>query len=337
MPSRISSIVLLLTLMIAAASASIYDAAQAGDVAAVSAALEGGMSPDARSGDDNSLLDCAAVGGQPAVIRLLLACGAHVNYSDMLGDTALHKAAGAGAASAAVQCLLEHGARVNALNAVGELPLHFAARKGDVGAVQLLLDAGSKVNVRSSRTETQGMHHFGPGQTPLECARASGSTDVVQRLLLRGATDAAEPAAPSVLSDPRVFYGGLAVLLLVDLMLFSIFLQRRIERHRRFRVALAGAETGGVETVQAVLDTTHLAGPQLALLLWTAVLNGQHPIAALLLDHGADAGAEAPDGTPLLECARQKEDWEMVQLLLAHGAVELQGLPLTGLTYSPVC
>jgi len=74
-------------------------------------------------------LDVAALRGDVAQIRLLLARGADVDSRDAARRTPLHVAALAGNAEA-IQELLRHGAAVNALATRGRTPLYLAAAAG---------------------------------------------------------------------------------------------------------------------------------------------------------------------------------------------------------------
>ena len=70
-------------------------AADEGDAQAVAAWLHEGGGVDARSSEesDRTLLMAAALGGQEAVVRMLLQRGASVNLQNSLGVTALMRAA----------------------------------------------------------------------------------------------------------------------------------------------------------------------------------------------------------------------------------------------------
>ena len=66
-------------------------ALHAGDAQAVTAWLDEGGGVDARCAErnDTTLLMAAALGGQEAVVQMLLQCGASVNLQASFGQTAL--------------------------------------------------------------------------------------------------------------------------------------------------------------------------------------------------------------------------------------------------------
>ena len=69
----------------------------------------------------------------------LLEAGAAIDYTDVGGNTALHRASANGHA-AVVRLLASKGARLLS-NEAGNLPLHWAVQQGDPTLVKTLLDA----------------------------------------------------------------------------------------------------------------------------------------------------------------------------------------------------
>lgn len=65
---------------------------------------------------------------------------------------------------------------VNSVNAYGETPLHLAAMVGNVEIVDMLVEAGARVNAR-----------LPDGSTPLHSAARAGNRDAVRHLLKAGA------------------------------------------------------------------------------------------------------------------------------------------------------
>jgi len=91
----------------------------------------------------------------------------------------------------AVEELLESGASVDSANLENKTALMMAASKGHLGVVKLLLDRGAKINVRTKGspfiTSAFGSKRPG-GWSALAAAASSGNTDVVRMLLERGAS-----------------------------------------------------------------------------------------------------------------------------------------------------
>lgn len=94
-----------------------------------------------------SALMMAALKGDLAGTKLLLASGAHVNQA---GWSALHYAA-AGPRPEIVQLLLERGATVDARSPNGTTPLMMAARYGSEDSVKQLLERGADPKLANQR------------------------------------------------------------------------------------------------------------------------------------------------------------------------------------------
>ena len=103
---------------------------------------------DALNQAGESALMMAALKGEMAGIRTLLARGAKVNQP---GWSALHYAASGTDASEAVRLLLEKGADVNAASPNGSTPLMMAAQYGSEDSVKLLLASGADPKRRNQR------------------------------------------------------------------------------------------------------------------------------------------------------------------------------------------
>jgi ankyrin repeat protein len=147
----------------------------------------------------------AAFKGHLDLVKLLLARGADVNLKDHAGfspienairrhhtelvsfllsvdtnrespSSLLEEAVRLGQADT-LQVLLDAGAKLDARSAAGSTILYEAALKGDDNIVSLLVDRGANVNLRETAS----------GTTPLYAAAAFGREQVVSTLLLWGA------------------------------------------------------------------------------------------------------------------------------------------------------
>jgi len=118
----------------------------------------------------------AAMRGDVATVRTLIARRADVNAPQGDGMTALHWAADHGDSAIAVE-LLRAKANVTSRTRIGAYtPLHIAARTGSSAVVRALLAAGSDVKATTTS-----------GATALHFAAAAGNPDVVKALLAKGA------------------------------------------------------------------------------------------------------------------------------------------------------
>ncbi len=119
----------------------------------------------------------AAMRGDRATLKALLAEGADVNAARGDGMSALHWTAERGDAEGAAM-LVYAGANVGAVTRLAQYtPLHLAARSGSDAVAEVLLGAGAAVDARAMPS----------GATPLHLAAGAGSAAVVTRLLDAGA------------------------------------------------------------------------------------------------------------------------------------------------------
>ena len=152
-------------------------------VAAPSPALHPARTAPSPAPTDSPVAD-AAMRGDIAAVRELLAAGADVSAAQGDGMTALHWAAERGDPDLA-RMLLYAGARVDPVTRIGSYaPLHLAARSGSAAVAGLLLDAGADPAAAAA----------GTGTTPLHLAAAAGSTELVTALAERDADPNAREA-----------------------------------------------------------------------------------------------------------------------------------------------
>ncbi len=153
------------------------DAAMKGDAAGVRTLLASGADVNAARGDGMTALHWAAETGNAEIADILVNAGAILGVTTRLGAyTPLHVAGRKGAAEV-IRVLLDAGADPRAVAATGSTPLHLAAGSGSADAARHLLDAGAEVDARAGDAE----------QTPLMFASAADHAGVVALLLERGA------------------------------------------------------------------------------------------------------------------------------------------------------
>ena len=156
------------------------DAAMRGDVAGVRTLVAERADVNLPQGDGMTALHWAARRGNSEMASAVLEAGANVKAVTRLGSyTPLHLAAQDGH-DGVVRALLARGADAGAMTSTGAVPLHFAAASGNVATIALLLERGANPNAREPQW----------GQTPLMFAAAAGRTDAVKRLVAGGADPA---------------------------------------------------------------------------------------------------------------------------------------------------
>lgn len=161
-------------------SAPVADAAMRGDGAAVRALVASGADVNVPQGDGMTALHWAASRGDSSLAVALLRAKARLSATTRVGGyTPLHVASQSGA-TGVVRALLAAKADARALTADGASPLHFAALSGVPATILALIAAGGDVNAKEPYM----------GQTPLMTAAARGRADAVRTLLKAGADPA---------------------------------------------------------------------------------------------------------------------------------------------------
>jgi ankyrin repeat protein len=160
-----------------AAQSPVADAAMRGDVARVRALIAAGSNVNAAQGDGMTALHWAADRGDTAMVSVLLRARANIRATTRINAyTPLHVAA-RGGHGAVVVALLGAGADARALTSSGVTALHLAAGSGASDGVSALLDKGADPNAKDPEF----------GQTPLIYAAAADRAAIVTTLIRRGA------------------------------------------------------------------------------------------------------------------------------------------------------
>lgn len=166
-------------LLVTAPPSPIADAAMKGDLASVRALIARGARVNEAQGDGMTALHWAAERGDSAMTAVLIRAKANVGATTRIGEyTPLHVAA-KGGRSPIVKALLKAESDANARTASGATALHFAAAAGDTISIAALLARGVDANARENEWQ----------QTPLIFAAANGRNDAI-RVLLKGGADA---------------------------------------------------------------------------------------------------------------------------------------------------
>ena len=259
-------------------------AAMKGDVATLRALLAEGVDVNEPQGDGTTALHWAAYRDDLAMARLLVAAGADVAATTRLVEyTPLFMASKNGNA-AIVDLLLEAGAEANSTTTTGTTPLMLAAASDNAETVTVLLDAGADINARD----------LNQGQTALMFAAAPGSTEVIKVLAARGADVDATSLVPDPLERPS--RNGRPA---------------RREGRERGSLALGGmtplqfaARESQMSAVKALVaagaDVNRVTASDRMTTLTIAILNGQFDIAMFLLENGADPRPASAAGVTAL-------------------------------------
>ncbi|WP_422845985.1 ankyrin repeat domain-containing protein [Acidovorax sp. M2(2025)] len=159
----------------------LMDAQDAGDAAALEAALRDGANPNLLADSGSSVLMLVAHRGQLAHVELLLRAGAQPDMRQTRkdserGDTALLRAFYGGHLAVA-QRLAQAGASLQARNRWDWGPVHMAAQSGCVACLQWLADQGQSLEEPAPASL---------GETPAMLAAAKGQLQALQWMQARG-------------------------------------------------------------------------------------------------------------------------------------------------------
>src|SRR5580700_1263793 len=291
-----------------AARPEVADAAVRGDKAAVRTLLAQHADVNVPQADGATALHWAAYRGDKELVEMLIRAGANAKAANREGATPLWLASVNGDA-AIITALIAAGADPNEHLPLGRTPLMLASRTGNVEAMKVLLDHGADVNAKETLR----------GTTPLMWAADEAHPAAVQLLIQRGAdiTAHSSPAergrgpALGKSNDPRRAVAAQGAALAArqaspDLGTLSALSGRGGEARGGRGGRGGGAAGGGVDQ------------------------NDDAAVAAF-----GGRGPQPKDGgalTPLVIAARSN-DIESVKILLAAGADVNQG---TGYGWSPL-
>ena len=160
----------------AAGTSDVADAAMRGDAAAVRRLIAQHADVNAPQADGATAIQWAAYRGDTALAETLIRAGANLAAANREGVTPLWLAAINGDA-AMIAALIAGGADPNERLPLGRRPLMTAARTGKVDAIKVLLDRGADVNAKETLR----------GTTALMWAADEGHAQAIQLLIDRGA------------------------------------------------------------------------------------------------------------------------------------------------------
>ena len=296
-----------------AATASVADAVEHRDVAALQQLLKQHGPVNVPQADGTTALQWAAHYNDLDTVTLLLQAGADAKTANRYGASPLSEAAALGNA-AILEKLLQAGADPNTrTTADGETVLMTSAHSGNVAAVQALLNHGADVNAKEAYR----------GQTALMWAAAERHPEIVKLLLEHGADWKIQsssrptklPKLSAASSISPMSRGGLTAFLFA-------------------------AREGDLETAKVMLDAgvdINQTDVDHTSALVVSIMNKHYTFAKFLLDRGADPNVTDAMGRAALYAAvdMHNEDWsalpmrkehdplpsiDLVQAILAHGA-----------------
>ncbi len=161
---------------LAAGKSDVADAAMKGDKAALKLLIAQKADVNAPQADGATAIQWAAYRSDVEMADTLIKAGANVKAASREGATAMWLASVNGDA-AMLSRLIAAGADPNEKMPLGRTPLMVAARTGNTAAIQVLLDKGAQINAKEDQR----------GTTPLMWAADEGHAAAVQLLIRNGA------------------------------------------------------------------------------------------------------------------------------------------------------
>lgn len=242
---------------------------------------------DACDSNQQTALHLAARQNAVAITATLLQCGADVNALDTVCNTPLLLANGV----EVVKLLCSNGADVCVRNASGLTALHLAVMRRDADTVQVLLDHGCQLSVRAK----------GNGFTPLHYAVGMGEIAIVNMLLSRFKAPAAELAVGCVDGNTVLHTAAIAKYFPSTLEIIRVLLEHgaRVE-----------------QTNNDDWTPLHLAAANASF----RAANASCVVMQILLASSVSPHLPSPDGCTPAHLAAKYEDWDLLSLLLEHGA-----------------
>jgi ankyrin repeat protein len=249
----------------------------------------------------------ADVNRQLETARRLIKLGCPVDEQWPDGMTALIIAAGSGNLGA-VELLLDAGANVHLTDRRGQSALMCAAKGGDRGVVEELIECEAHLDQKDR-----------DGKTALIFAAILGHAPVVKALLAHGASiDEGDRSGQTAL----MFATTCDYVAVVELLLAkgaNVHLTY-IEGHPALSLAAAMGHAAVARLLLAYGANVHLRYLRGHTALTLAAARGDAPTVSVLLDAGADVQVEIDDGRTALELATDMGHAEVAALLVRRGA-----------------
>ena len=259
--------------------------------------IDAGADIEAKNNLGRSPLHLASENGELALVKILVRAGAEVCVADNEGDTCLTLAAWFGQTETVRYLVSLPEVDMNQRGLRGRTALHMAVLKVHADVVEVLIDAGADIEVKSENESSPlpfGADIEGDnGDSPLHLASQFGETAIVKMLVEAGA--------------------GV-----------------RVTNNEGDTCLILAAHFGHTETVRYLVGLPEVDVNQRTKEGWLPGTGGRTALHSLeyvdtdvvevLIDAGADIEAKDPCGQSPLHCASEKGEIAIVKVLVEAGA-----------------
>ncbi|PSN36088.1 hypothetical protein C0J52_20527 [Blattella germanica] len=243
------------------------------------------LNAQSTEGNSYSPIHVAAFYGRINVVIFLICCGVPVDTLDFLRKTPLYYAV-CGRQYEVAELLLRNNADVNirSNNSNQDTPLHIAAELGDARIINLFIENGALLELRTLKEET-----------PLLSAAKNGRSDAMSLLAQAGA---------DVFAKDNL---GLGILEYEYKQIIPLYLSASCGSKRITKILLENGANVNARTIKLFTP------------LFYAVANKHYEISELLLKFGADVNASCINEFSIAHCTVSRNDPKSLQLLISAG------------------
>ena len=306
--------------------------------------IENGADVNAANKENVTALMIACGNGRAGTINVFLDAGADPNITDAYGYTCLSYANYGKCRKDDLQAIIDHGVDVNATSKQNKTALMWACEKGNVHAINVMLNAGANPNTADANGDTclfkaisarcnkqalQALIDHGAdvnvinksGRTALMHACQKGNKDAINVLLNAGADTTISDTNDYTCLHKAVNAGCNKQTLqaLIDHGA-DVYAVSKVGQ-TALKVACKKGNVDAINVLQNAKEDPHIVDDDCHICFGVAVRGGySKEVLQALINHGADANAIGKTNTTALMHACQQGKEDVVNILLNAGA-----------------
>ena len=269
--------------------------------------LEKGINVDVKNQRGETPLSIAALNGDLNLVSLLLKNGANLDIKNNQGNNAIVSAIGSGSLET-TKFLLKNGAKIDVKNSSENPTLNYPLTSGNLEMVKFLVD--NKYLSIDSKTQQ--------GSTPIHMAAMSGNLELVKYLQKKGASLESKNNLGDTPLMEAVSSGNLEMV--------KFFLDKHVTLDVKNSIGntplTSAIATGNLDMVNLLIKNgikLDLKNEQV-FSVSSAVLSGKIEMLKFVVKNGGNLDLKDMTGRTPLALAVYKNDIEIVNFLISHGA-----------------